>query len=306
MATATTVSGRERLAARGFAFAGQYEEAFALYKALLTADADPPADILSEAGFVCMQMKLVDQAEECFRRALTKDPQNVSALMNSVDIRLGLGRLDEDIESLFNRLRALQPESAEVTLLAARRMFLKGRPLEGKRLALSITVEPGRPVDIGLVTKLLVEQECFAEAVGLAEEALKVGKVHPYLFQYSGQALIKLGWFDKASGLFQLARDLYPDRAFPLCGLAATCLGRQEYGAAEVFLDIALQIVPEYAEATYMRFTTLAAQGKWASLLSATKPFLDREPPVLIAIGFHNAALKELGLTEGETSDGVK
>ena len=122
---AATVSDRERLAARGFAFAGRYEEAFALYKALLTADVDPSADLLSETGFVCMQMKLIDQAEECFRRALVKDPQNVSALMNSVDIRLGLGRLDEDTESLFDRLRALQPESAEVTLLAARRMFLK-------------------------------------------------------------------------------------------------------------------------------------------------------------------------------------
>lgn len=288
MATATaTLGDRERLAAREFAFAGQYEEAFAIYKALLTADADPSADLLSEAGFVCMQMKLVDQAEECFRRALAKDPQNVSALMNSVDLRLGLGRLDEDTESLFNRLRALQPESVEVTLLAARRMFLQGSTLEAKRLALSITAEPARPVDIGLVTKLLVEQGCFAEAVELVEEASKVGKAHPYLFQYGGQALIKLGWFDKASGLFQQARDLYPDRAFPLCGLAAACLGRQEYGAAEVILDLALQTIPEHAEATYMRFSTLAAQGKWASLLSATEPFLDRKPPVLIAIGFH-------------------
>lgn len=274
----------------------RYESAFPLYERLIFEFNDRSPDVVCEAGFVCWRLGLIDEAEESFRRTLQSEPTHLASLINVVDMRLSLGIVKPDTDDLMKRLLHNHPQNAEVRLLVAKQAFFEGRKDKGRDIAVKIGREMAtNQVAQLLACKLLLEYGCYLEAIKLAEENLKRGDTHPHFYDFAAKAHVSLNQFEQAAELYRLVAERYPDRLMPHYGLAYVKFGQADFADAKEILEEVLEKSPEHAEANRLYWFTLVALKEWEALVRVTGRYLDNDPPPLLPLHFHIAALGQLG-----------
>ena len=91
-----------------------------------------------------------DEAERCWRQALTLDPKNVDTLLDLGRLALSRRRLDEAVE-LLERSHEISPDSLEPVYNLSRAYRLKGDIARAQRYeALAAKLRPSQPARGGM------------------------------------------------------------------------------------------------------------------------------------------------------------
>lgn len=230
---------------------GDYTESFKLYKKILFEVGDQSPDTLSNAGFVCRQLGIIAEANECFRRALEQAPNHREALINYLDMSLSLGGFDEEARRLLKRLNDIDPHSADVKMIVAKKCVLQNDRDLAKAILQEVIAEHSEDVNIHLlVAKTLLDAAFFQEVIDLCQfhfenESVLVSDLY-------GKALLGLGQAKKAEDIYSRALEKYPDKISLLCGLSNANIALERLEEARRLVEKALELFPDHQQTTYI------------------------------------------------------
>ena len=271
-----------------------YEGAFFDYKKLIFEhDFISPA-ILSEAGYVCWQLGLYDEAIESFNRALELDPNHRESLINLVELKLTINDLD-GLDPLLTNLLDNYSNDPEAIILKAKKLLLEGKSSEGISLIKHITetFKSSRIAQL-LSCRLLLETNHFDEAADISKYNIDAGDDHPDFYLYYAKALTNQDDQSAAESVYEKMIDLFPKRVAPYLGLAEINLTKQQYLLAKNYLNHVLQLVPEQITAVQMLLNILVIEEKWNDILEITTPFIDKDIQLEWLLVYHLSALGNL------------
>jgi tetratricopeptide (TPR) repeat protein len=203
----------------------------------------------------------VHEAEICYRKALTLNPDNAVTHNNLGLVLHSLGKPDE-AAACFRKALALSADYA----LAHNNLGVVLQKL-------------GKPDDA---------QRCYRKALDLAPD---YAEAHNNL----GSALRDLGETSEAATCFRKALQLKPDYAEALNNLGSALNDLGEPGEALACYRKALELNPDYAEALSNLGNTLRAQGELDEALACHHRALALEPGNAIAHTNLGATLHDLG-----------
>jgi tetratricopeptide (TPR) repeat protein len=275
---------------------GWYRDAFACYRELLFDCGVQTPAVLSEAGFVCWQLGIIDEAEQCFLRALDIDPNHRETLINLVEMQLSRGVL-VGVEANLECLSAQFPDDLEVQAACVRRLFVMDRREQGLLAAQSLVQRhpDSNPARI-LAAKLLLSYHCLQEAIDMVEGTIINGKYHPSFYDLLAQALAERGEYTTAEEVYRSMLDKYPGHVVALSGLARILAGNGNLNEARKFAKEAATMSPGNDEVSSTYFTILAALKDWQGLYETTLPYIEQNPPMQEAFVLHASALGHLGM----------
>lgn len=188
---------------------GQHQDAEACFKKALTRNPDA-ADTHFNLGAVRHQQKKFDAAVESYRRAIELDPKNTGMQYNLAGALLTLGRYEEAIAAYRHFLdQAPDSESGHYNLgLALSKAFRFKEAIAAYRSALE--QRPDFPEALSNLGALLMETGHSDEALTLYRQALErkpdLAQAHYNL----GNALMRLGHFEEAEAIFRNALGQWP------------------------------------------------------------------------------------------------
>jgi predicted Zn-dependent protease len=274
---------------------GWYRDAFMQYRELLFNCGVQTSAVLSEAGFVCWKLGILDEAEACLVRALASNPDHREALLNLAEMRLSQGSMD-GVDHCLTRLVAMFPDDPEVQAALARRLFVAGQNELGLRAVQSLVQQHASSTLAHiLAATLLLAYGHVQEVLAMMESAIATGQHHPSYYDLRAQALAKRGDTVGSERVYRAMLARFPGHVVALCGLAKTIAERGNLMEAKAFAREAITKSPGYADASSTYFTIIAALKDWDELCTATLPYVEQEPPTQEAFVFHVAALTHLG-----------
>lgn len=281
---------------------GWYRDAFACYRELLFDYGEQTPAVLSEAGFVCWQLGIIDEAEQCFLRALDIDPNHRETLINLVEMRLSRSVMDW-VEAYLQRLVTQFPNDPEVQAACVRRLFVMGRREQGLLAAQALVQQhPDSNLAHVLAAKLLLSYHCLQETIDMVEGVISNGKYHPSFYDLWAQALVERGEYTAAEEVYRSMLDKLPGHVVAQSGLARILAGNGNLIEARQFAKEAATTSPGNDDVSSTYFTVLAALKDWQGLYEATLPYIDRNPPMQEAFVLHASALGHLG-KQGEMDE---
>lgn len=215
-----------------------------------------------ERAHVLQEDRLYDQAEKALRAVLSKDPNNLAALVDLVTTLENQGRIDEAVQTVQTALK-IDPSYARLHLLYAGLEARRGRREEALALVdAAIKIDPHFP-EAKLRKAYLLEQLGKAnEAEQVLQQALQDDEQDPPLNAAYAQ-LVELRNNDLTAAERRLrkavARDPFFAPAWQLLGVTLVRAGRTSE-AVDAYRE-ALQRVPDSDEAHAHLGILLARQG---------------------------------------------
>jgi protein O-GlcNAc transferase len=169
--------------------------------------------VLCNLGNVLQTVGKLDEAVECYRRALAISPNDATVHANLGSALKALGRLDEAIAS-FERALALQPGLLHAQANLANAMMVKGNWDDAVALYRTIiAVQPGLPGALSNLGMVLRAQGKLENAVDIYRRSLAINPADPAAHANLGNVLADLGQLAEARASYQQALALKPDYA---------------------------------------------------------------------------------------------
>lgn len=186
------------------------------------------ATALLEQGNALRERGLMEQAAECFRKAVSLAPDSVAAIGNLGGALMTLGRFEDALRCFDDALR-LEPHAVEA---------LNNRG------------------------STLYELRRFEEALAGHDAALRLRPDHASALNNRGNALKELGRLDEALASFEQALRLQPDSSLAHANRGGVLLELGRLEEALAGFDEALRLRPDYAEAHWNRGVALHLLGR--------------------------------------------
>ncbi len=186
----------------------------------------------------------LDDAAECYRRALSLKPNHVETLNNLGNVLRDLGKLDE-AAACYRQALAVKPDYAEAHY------------------------------NLGFV---LMDQEKIDEAVVCFRRALALKPDHVGAMNNLGTALRRQGKLDEAIACFRRTAAIQPDFAEAYGNLGVVLNDRRRLDEAAACHRRALELKPGYAEGHTNLGNVLARQGKLGEAVACFRRALELKP----------------------------
>lgn len=276
---------------------GSYRDAFVNYKRLLLEYDQQSAAVLSEAGLVCWKLKLMDEAEQCFAKALEMEPFHREALINRVEMHLEQ-RQTKGVEEDLTHLLEHYPNDVEVTAARIQWMFVKGETKNALMQTRTFVARSHAPATARFLSaKVLIEQRQFRAAIELLETK-SVVEDPPILEVLRARVYGELGDLGKSESIYRTVLNGHPEQTDALIELAKLLAVKGDMCEARGFAEMAATLAPGTDEANVTYFSILVAAQEWETLYIATERQLERVAPMPDALVFHATALIKLGRYE--------
>lgn len=171
----------------------------------------------------------LQQAEACYRQALTFDPAHADSLHFLGLIAFQIGRYDLAVAQIGTAIK-LRPQAAHYHCNLANALFHQAR---------------------------------LDEAEAAYREALRLAPNDPIAHNNLGNVLRAAGQLDRAEGSYRTALRLKPDFPDAHNGLGVNLSSLGRYAEAEACYREAVRLAPDYAEAHYNIAGTLLLAGRF-------------------------------------------
>ncbi|MCE2947911.1 MAG: tetratricopeptide repeat protein [bacterium] len=171
----------------------------------------------------------LDDAADCYRKALAIKPDDFVTLMNLGAVLNDLGRFDEALEQ-HDRALSLAPLHFDV--LCNRGVALAGLGRYGDALGSferAVPVDPSRAEGLGGKAMALVSLGRQAEALPCLEQAHRQQPQFAPAWSLHGAILAGLGQLDEALQMYERAVELSPANAEDVLSLSHLYLGRADF-----------------------------------------------------------------------------
>jgi predicted O-linked N-acetylglucosamine transferase (SPINDLY family) len=318
--------------------AGHFDEAEALCKAILRADANH-FDALHLLAVVRSRLGRLQEALAGYDQALAIKPENVDALYNRGNALRNLKHFEDAVAS-YDRALAIRPDYAEAlnnrgtTLqdlnhledalasydraLAIKPDYVEALNNRGntlrdlKRLddALvsydsALAMKPDYAEALNNRGATLQDLKCFEDALASYDKALTIKPDYSTALNNRGNALQGLKRFEDALASYDKALTINPDYTEALINRGNTLQGLKRFEDALASYDQALAIKPENAEALYNRGNALRDLKRFGDALASYDKALAIKPDHLYAFGtLADSALKICDWTRTAELDG--
>lgn len=186
------------------------------------------AAALLAQGNALRERGLMEQAAECFGKAVARQPDSVAALGNLGGALLTLGRFEEALRCFDDALR-LEPNAVEALNNRGSTLYELGR---------------------------------FEQALDSHDAALRLRPDHAPALNNRGNALKELGRLDEALASFERALRLQPGSPLAHANRGGVLLELGRLDEALAGFDAALRLRPDYAEAHWNRGVALHLLGR--------------------------------------------
>ncbi|MGD1838912.1 MAG: tetratricopeptide repeat protein [Nitrososphaeraceae archaeon] len=198
-----------------------------------------------------------DKAEICYNKALTVDPENISAkgyaLTNKGNILSNQNKYEEAIKNYDNALKLL-PNDPVILLNKAKILGQKNEKQEAlKILNVAIYNSPNDYLLLGEKGKILTELGNYDEAIKNFEKSININNNDISIFNNIANALRLSKRFDDALHKLDLALKINPNYVTALINKGLVYLSLDNYSTAIKYFDDALNIEPENIEANKLR-----------------------------------------------------
>ena len=212
-------------------------------------------------GIVYAQQQDLRQACDCFRKAVSYNPDYVPALINLGNACLGIAATDE-AEAAFNSALALQP---------------------------------GNPDVLGGLAETLNRSGRHSEALATAEAGLKPTPEHLHCRLTLAGALAGLGRDDEAGQHYQKLLQQYPNLLVAHARFAQLCLRRGNIDTAVEHQRTAVRLVPSDPRQLCSLASGLQLQGHLEEALAVCDQALALAPSLPAAISRQASILERQG-----------
>lgn len=242
---------------------GQFAEAGALYKKVLSAQPNNP-DALHLLGVVCFQTGDLESSEELINKAIEENPTNPDFHNNLGNTLRNSGKADK-AELSYRRALELDPKNCD----AHANLAIVLRDLRKPDLAIefcqkAIELNPKIPQPYNTLGNLLCEQMAWEDAEVVYKKALEI-QPFPEAFNNLGNVLKDLGKLDEAVFSYQNAVSLNPNYAEAFNNLGNVLKLLNQLEEAKEAYDKAVEIWPEFSEAHYNLGILFKESEHWAA-----------------------------------------
>jgi tetratricopeptide (TPR) repeat protein len=273
--------------------AGRLAEAEACYRRVLTVQPDHP-DALHLLGVVAHQARRSDLAVELIGRAIKRNGQNPIYFSNLGVVLKDQGKLDEAIAACRQAIR-FKPDYAEAYSNLGYALSDQGKldeAIAAYRQAIRFKPDFAEAhSNLGITLK---DQGKLDEAVAACREAIRFKPDYAEAFNNCGNALKDLKRLDEALASYNKAVALKPDyaEAFNNRGNALKDLKRLDEALASY--DKAVELKPDYAEAFYNRGVAQKELKRFDEALANYARAIALKPDYADALNNRGNALQEL------------
>ncbi len=244
----------------------------------MTSSLDPAAQAQLEAGLERHQAGDLAAAEAHFRRALSGDPDEPTALY-----LLGLARFEsgdaEEAGRLMERVVTVRPNHIQARLTLANLRQWQGRYTEAAAAYAAVTaLDPGNVAALTGRSQSLLASGDAASAAAAATLAVEAA---PDVFDARmalAAALAGLGEAVRAAEAYRAALGLAPEAASAHLGLALALLQADEVEGALGSAERATRLDPASAEAWFALGAVLRAIGRSDEAIQALERSLALDP----------------------------
>jgi tetratricopeptide (TPR) repeat protein len=256
--------------------AGDIERASARLREVLDQDPDVMLAYLMLGNFD-LQRKDYLGAEGVFRKALSRDDENVDAAYGLARAYQGSGRLEE-AEAGFRRVLELNPDQVQAAFQLAEVVLARGRPAEAERfLSERLERAPDSSLQLVLADALLRQGKRDA-AWTVLRDAERLDGANAAVHLNIGNMLLEEGRLNEALPAYRRARELDPKSAEILNALGnALARGGEEASSLEAFRQAA-ELDPGYAPARNNLGIAFARAGRLEEAASAFESAIDIDP----------------------------
>jgi tetratricopeptide (TPR) repeat protein len=222
-----------------------------------TADADAWFLLGATHG----QLGALDEAERCFRKAVTLAPAAFTAWDNLGISLLHQQRLDE-AETCFRRAAQIQPGFAGAHNNLGNALRLKGRLQEAEAaIRRALQLDPNAAAACNNLAIVRLELGDAGEAAALARRAVALDRSYADAWHNLGEALCVQGQYDEAMRCYQAALQLDPAQLKTLLAMAGLLEQVNRRDDAHAVLTGALDKHPS-AVALHIQLARLTADRK--------------------------------------------
>jgi Flp pilus assembly protein TadD len=218
------------------------------------------------------------EAAESFTRALTLDPQALTARVGLAEAWRHLGRGEEARQQADLALQQ-HPREAEALMESAAMLGLERRYDDAVRHSMqAISEAPDHPGAYQQLAACLALAGQQRQVVETCEKGLRVTPFNPTLHHSLAVAAVETGDLTNAMTHLRLALALKPrwPEARSFLALTLDSIGRHEEAAAEY--EQAIKDKPDDARLRYLYAMTLAMQGKAIEAAGHYRQVLDLQP----------------------------
>jgi len=222
-----------------------------------------PAQELFTTGLAHHRAGRLDEADQCYVRAIEEDPANCDAMLNLAGIRISANRLDE-AEALLNTARNIRPEDPSILTALANVHQSRGNNEQAEAFYRdAIARRPDLALAHANLGRLLYQTGRLEHAIESYLAALKIDPTLATAHANLGAALVATGRLDDAERSLGLAMRLAPQDADIHLNMGHVRFARQDYeGALESFTK-ASSIRLGWAKAHLNMGAALHRQGRY-------------------------------------------
>jgi tetratricopeptide (TPR) repeat protein len=233
------------------------------------------AEAWNNRGFALKRLGRREEALISFERAIESDFSNISAWQNKGDALKDLGRTEEAL-SVYRESLDVEPRSESGWLRLGESLWDVGRKEEAQAAyARALDWLPGDLEIAARRGEMLALMGRHEEAVSVLDDVIKADPKRPRVWDFTFEALCALGRDEQALVAIERATDEIPNdgHLWTKRGLLLATLGRraQAHSAA----DRALQLDASIGDAWYVKAQLLGEEGREqeraALLCSATR-----------------------------------
>ena len=242
---------------------GQFDEAGALYKKILSVQPNNP-DALHLLGVVCFQTGDLESSEELINKAIEENPSNPDFHNNLGNTLRNSGKAAQAELSYRKALELDSKNSDAHANLAIVLRDLRKPDLAIESCQKAIELNPKIPQPYNTLGNLLCEQMAWEDAEVVYKKALEI-QPFPEAFNNLGNVLKDLGKLDEAVFSYQNAVSLNPNYAEAFNNLGNVLKLLNQLEEAKEAYDRAVEIWPEFSEAHYNLGILFKESEHWAA-----------------------------------------
>jgi protein O-GlcNAc transferase len=261
------------------------------------------SEVLKNQGNAYLNNGRLEDAAECYRRAIERNPRYAEAYSNLGYVFEAQGNLDEAV-ALYRKAIGFNPN-----LLAAHQnlgfalLNLGQNDAAEEILHRVIALAPEHAAALQSLGAIAAQRGDFLQAETLLRHALKLQPDYVEAHNNLGAILHLMGRQGEAKASYRRALEIKPDYAEAHNNLGITLLALGQIGEAEVSFRKALQIKPDYAEAHSGLGIAMKELGQLDAAVASCRRALEIRTDY--AEGYINLgnALKDLGQFDDAVSN---
>ena len=253
------------------------------------------SEALKNQGNVHFDNGKLDEAAECYRSAITRNPRYAEAYTNLGHVFLAQGNLDEAV-ALYRKAVEFKPNLLMAHLnLGIALVNLGQADAAEESFRQAVAFAPEHAVAWQNLGVIAARRGDFPQAETLLRRALELKPDYAQTHYNLGNALQGLGQLDGAEASYRRALEIKPDYAKAHCNLGNVLQELGQLDDAVASCRRALEIKADLTEAHYNLGNALQALGQLDGAVESYRRALEIKPDFAEAHSNLGNAMKDIG-----------